>query len=46
MHRWGATGAPFYRYMQPDELAHETREDGELTYGFRVILNYLFHVDK
>lgn len=33
-------------YEMPKELAHATREDGELTYGFGVILNYLFHVDK
>lgn len=33
-------------YDMPEELANETRNDGELTYGFGVILNYLFKTDK
>ena len=29
-------------YDMPTELANQTRPDGQLTYGFGVILNYLF----
>lgn len=33
-------------YEMPTELAFKKREDGELEYGFGVILNYLFKLDK
>lgn len=33
-------------YEMPDELAGMIRTDGELTYGFGVILNYLFKFKK
>ena len=33
-------------YEMSDELASMRREDGELVYGFGVILNYLFRLDK
>ena len=33
-------------YEMSDELANARREDGELVYGFGVILNYLFKLDK
>lgn len=32
-------------YEMPQELSCQTRKDGELTYGFGVILNYLFSFD-
>ena len=33
-------------YEMSEELANMRREDGELTYGFGVILNYLFSFNK
>ncbi|MDO5406085.1 MAG: UDPGP type 1 family protein [Eubacteriales bacterium] len=33
-------------YEMPEELATKRREDGELEYGFGVILNYLFSLNK
>lgn len=33
-------------YEMSDEMAEETNADGELTYAFGVILNYLFKMDK
>ena len=33
-------------YEMPDEMANLRREDGELTYGFGVILNYIFSEKK
>lgn len=33
-------------YEMPQELAAQTRDDGELVYGFGVILNYLFRLDR
>jgi UDP-N-acetylglucosamine/UDP-N-acetylgalactosamine diphosphorylase len=33
-------------YEMSDEMAEATNADGELTYAFGVILNYLFKMDK
>lgn len=33
-------------YEMSDEMAEATNDDGELTYAFGVILNYLFKMDK
>ena len=33
-------------YEMTDEMIHSRKENGDLSYGFGVILNYLFRVDK